>query len=156
VLGPVGRGWALLTPVLQRATVLRCAEIVGAGERVLELAVGYANDRRQFGRQIGQYQAVQYLCTDIAIDLHLGTLFLRQAAWQIDQGMDATRAVAMAKAQASVAAAHMVRQAHEVFAGAGFMLETDLQLYTRRAKHWELDLGDAPYHRAAIGSLLAR
>ena len=48
----------------------------------------------------------------------------------------------------------MVRQAHEVFAGHGFMLETDLQLYTRRAKYWQYNLGEARYHfEAAVDAL---
>jgi hypothetical protein len=48
----------------------------------------------------------------------------------------------------------MVRQAHEVLAGHGFMLETDLQLFTRRAKHWEFNLGDVAHHLdAAVATL---
>ena len=85
VVGQVGHGWSLLDPALQRAMVLRSAEVVGAGEALLELAVGYALDRKQFGRPIGQFQAVQYLCTDIAIDTHLATLFTRRAAWRLRQ-----------------------------------------------------------------------
>jgi 3-oxocholest-4-en-26-oyl-CoA dehydrogenase beta subunit len=154
VVGEVGKGWSILGPALDRATVLRCAEIVGAGERLLNLAVGYAQQRVQFGTPIGHYQAVQYLCTDIAIDMHLTSLFTLQAAWLLDYGSDAGREVAMAKAYGSVAAQRMVRQAHEVYAGAGFMLETDLQLFTRRAKHWEFDLGEGRYHREMIAAAL--
>jgi alkylation response protein AidB-like acyl-CoA dehydrogenase len=154
-VGAPGRGWQALEPVLQRATALQCAEIVGAGEAVLDIAVSYAKDRQQFGQPIGRFQAVQYLCSDVAIDLHLTSLLARQAAWRLDAGEPAAREVALAKAQASVAAQHMVRQAHEVLAGHGFMLENDLQLYTRRAKHWEYNLGDARHHREAIAALLA-
>ena len=142
IVGPVDGGWASLAPALDRATVLQCAEIVGAGEAVLDIAVDYAQQREQFGQPIGRFQAVQYLCSDIAIDLHLTSLLARQAAWRIDTGRPYTRELALAKAQASEAAQHMVRQAHEVLAGLAFMVETDLQLYTRRAKHWEFNLGD--------------
>ncbi len=48
----------------------------------------------------------------------------------------------------------MVRQAHEVLAGHAFMVETDLQLYTRRAKHWEFNLGDVHHHLEAAVSTL--
>jgi 3-oxocholest-4-en-26-oyl-CoA dehydrogenase beta subunit len=154
LVGEVGRGWDLLGPVLERATVLRCAEIVGAGERVLEMSVDYAQHRRQFGRPIGQFQAVQYLCSDIAIATHLTALLTFQAAWLMDQGHPSTRYVAMAKSYGSRAAQEIVHRAHEVHAGVGFMMEADLQLYTRRAKHWEFDLGDARYHDEAIASAL--
>ena len=150
LVGEVGGGWELLRPALERATVLRCAEIAGAGERVLEMSVDYAQHRKQFGRPIGQFQAVQYLCSDIAIATHLTSLLTFQAAWQIDQGLPSTRDVAMAKSYGSRAAQEIVHRAHEVHAGVGFMMEADLQLYTRRAKHWEFDLGDARYHDEAI------
>ncbi|MEE9286142.1 MAG: acyl-CoA dehydrogenase family protein, partial [Dehalococcoidia bacterium] len=71
VVGAVDEGWAPLSAALDRAAVLQCAEIVGAAEAVLDMAVNYAKERVQFGRPIGQYQAVQYLCSDIAIDMHL-------------------------------------------------------------------------------------
>ena len=154
IVGPVGAGWATLEPVLDRASVLQCAEIVGAGEAVLDIAVNYAQQREQFGQPVGKFQAVQYLCSDIAIDLHLTSLLARQAAWRLDAGLPHAREVALAKAQASESAQHMVRQAHEVQAGHGFMMETDLQLYTRRAKHWEFNLGDVHHHLdAAVAAL---
>jgi alkylation response protein AidB-like acyl-CoA dehydrogenase len=154
VVGTVDRGFGTLQPVLDRATALQCAEIVGAGERVLEIALQYARDREQFGQPIGRFQAVQYLCSDIAIAAHLSGLLARQAAWRIDAGLPHRREVSLAKAYASDAAQLMVRQGQEVLAGAAFMLENDLQLYTRRAKHWEFNLGDARWHRdAAIAAL---
>jgi alkylation response protein AidB-like acyl-CoA dehydrogenase len=154
LVGELGRGWELLGPALERATVLRCAEIAGAGERVLEMSVDYAQHRRQFGRPIGQFQAVQYLCSDIAIATHLTSLLTFEAAWQIDQGLPSTGDVAMAKSYGGRAAQEIVHRAHEVHAGVGFMMEADLQLYTRRAKHWEFDLGDARYHDEAIARVL--
>ncbi len=155
VLGDAGQGWALLGPVLDRAAVLRSAEIAGAGERLLELSVGYAQTRVQFGKPIGQYQAVQYLCSDIAIAAHLSLLFALHAAGRADSGLSWRREAAMAKARASRAARHIARSAQEVHAGVAFMLETDIQLYTRRLKHWELDLGDDRFHRERITAGLA-
>jgi alkylation response protein AidB-like acyl-CoA dehydrogenase len=92
---------------------------------------------------------VQYLCSDIAIAAHLASLLARQAAWRIDAGLTHRREVSLAKAHASDAAQLMVRQAQEVLAGHAFMLENDLQLFTRRAKHWEFNLGDSRWHREA-------
>jgi alkylation response protein AidB-like acyl-CoA dehydrogenase len=152
VVGQVGHGWSILDPVLQRAMVLRNAEVIGAGQRLLELAVEYALNRQQFGTPIGKFQAVQYLCTDIAIDTHLATLFTRQAAWRLDEGLPARREVALAKAHGSRTAQRVVHRTHEVFAGVAFMMESDVQLYTRRAKHWEFDLGDARYHDDVVAA----
>jgi alkylation response protein AidB-like acyl-CoA dehydrogenase len=106
----------------------------------------YAKDRQQFGSPIGRNQAVQYLVTDILIDLHRADLLARQAAYRIDAGKTFDRQAAIAVAFGKRAAAHLHRQAHEVFAGVGFMLEHDLTLYSRRAKYWENNLGDARYY----------
>jgi 3-oxocholest-4-en-26-oyl-CoA dehydrogenase beta subunit len=152
VVGEIGRGWSLLGPALDRATVLRCAEIVGAGKALLDLSVAYAQERKQFGRPIGQFQAVQFLCTDIAIASHLTELLCHQAAWRLDTGLPARREVALAKSYASRAVQRIVHCAHEVHAGVAFMVEADVQLYTRRAKHWEYDLGEARYHDDVIAA----
>jgi len=145
-VGRADEGWSLIAPALARGAALRAAETAGAGERILEMAVDYATERHQFGNAIGSYQAVQYLCTDIGIESHLTGLLARRAAWLIDSGLPYQRAVAAAKLYASRAAAHMTQQAHEVFAGVAFMMEHDLHLLTRHAKHWEHDLGDVRYH----------
>lgn len=150
VVGSPNEGWAPLAEVINRAVILQCAEIVGAAESILEMSTNYAKDRVQFGRQIGSFQAVQYLCSDIAIDMTSTSLLAKQAAWLIDEGMNHEREVAIAGANAKKAIEHLTRQAHEVHAGVAFMLEHDLQLFTRRAKNWELNLGDAAYYQEAL------
>lgn len=148
--GAPGQADELLRPAVGRGAVLRAAEIAGAGERLLEMVVDYATQRTQFGRAIGSYQAVQYLCTDIAIDAHLCTLLAKRAAWLVDTAQPAQRSIAAAKLHASRAAAHMAQQAHEVFAGIGYMAEHDLHLLTRQLKFWEHDLGGVREHSEAL------
>ena len=154
VIGESGHGWHLLEPILDRAAVLRSAQIVGASERLLEMSVDYALQRSQFGRVIGSYQSVQNLCSDIAIHSHLAALSVRYAAGLIDAGVPATRAVSEAKAKANLIARIAPEQAHAVHAGVAFMLDFDVQLYTRRCRSWELDLGDDRYHRERIAAEL--
>lgn len=154
LVGAPGQGWRLLAPVLERAAVLRAAQVVGAAERLLQLAVDYAQTREQFGAKIGSYQAVQYLCSDIAIDAELSRLFVQNVAVLEEAGESITVAAPMAKAYASRAARRVANRAHEVFAGLAFMLDCDVQLFTRRLKHWELDLGDDSHHRHRIAAAL--
>ena len=164
VLGPAHAGWELLEPILDRAAVLRAAQIQGAAERLLELSVDYAERRTQFGQAIGKYQAVQYLCSDIAINSHLTSLMVRYAAGLLDNGPPAgpaaagvqiRKAVSEAKAQASMTARLAPERAHAVHAGIAFILDFDVQLFTRRCRHWELDIGDERYHRERIAAALA-
>jgi len=142
LLGGEGDRSTALHSVQMRAAVLQAAMIQGAGERLLDLTADYARMRVQFGNQIGKHQAVQYLVTDMVIHTHNAGLLALNAAWRIAGGMDFLREAAFAKAAASRAAHSVTFASHEVHAGIGFMEDYDLQLFTRRSKHWEFNLGD--------------
>ncbi len=156
LVGPLGGGWPALSDAITKAAVLQTATIVGAARRVLEMTNQYAKDREQFGSPIGRYQAVQYLVSDILVDLHRADLLARQAAFRIAAGRSFRREAAIAVAFGKRAAAHLHRQAHEVHAGVAFMLEHDLTLYSRRAKFWENNLGDARYYEDLLVSAMAQ
>ena len=154
VVGEVDHGWDALSASATKAAVLQTATIVGAARAVLEMTNQYAKDREQFGNPIGSYQAVQYLVSDILIDLHRTDLLARQAAFRIDRGTPWRREAAMAVAFGKQAAAHLHRQAHEVHAGVAFIDEHDLTLYSRRSKYWENNLGDARHHQEMLAAAM--
>jgi alkylation response protein AidB-like acyl-CoA dehydrogenase len=154
LVGAADDGWLAFSTSATRAAVLQTATIVGAGRAVLDMTNQYAKDREQFGKPIGSYQAVQYMVSDILIALHSADLLAKQAAYRIDAGMPFGREAAMAIAFGKKAAAHLHRQAHEVHAGVGFMVEYDLQLFSRRSKYWENNLGDARYYQQQLATAL--
>jgi alkylation response protein AidB-like acyl-CoA dehydrogenase len=154
LVGAEGGGWEPLRAAVLQAGVLQTATIVGAAHAVLDMTNQYAKDRVQFGHPIGQYQAVQYLVTDILIDMHRADLLARQAAFRIDAGKSFAREAAIAVAFGKHAAAHLHRQAHEVHAGIAFIDEHDLQLYSRRSKFWENHLGDARTYDELVADAL--
>jgi alkylation response protein AidB-like acyl-CoA dehydrogenase len=156
LVGTEGEGWAPLAAACLKGAVLQTATIVGAARAVLDMTNQYAKDRVQFGHPIGQYQAVQYLVTDILIDLHRADLLARQAAYRIDAGKPYAREAAIAAAFGKQAAAHLHRQSHEVHAGVAFIDEHDLQLYSRRSKFWENHLGDARHHQEIVADEMQR
>jgi alkylation response protein AidB-like acyl-CoA dehydrogenase len=152
IVGALDDGWAPLSTATTKAAVLQTATIVGAARAVLEMTNQYAKDREQFGNPIGRYQAVQYMVSDILVDMHRADLLARQAAFRIDAGKPYLREAAIAVAFGKKASAHLHRQAHEVHAGVAFIVDHDLTLFSRRAKFWEYNLGDARYYQ----ELLAR
>jgi alkylation response protein AidB-like acyl-CoA dehydrogenase len=154
VIGPVGRGWSMLGPTLTKAAVLQTASIVGAARAVLDMSNQYAKDREQFGQAIGSYQAVQYMVSDILIDLHSVDLLAKQAAYRIDVGSPYRREAAIAVIHGKRAAAHLHRQAHEIHAGVGFMRDHDLNLFSRRSKYWENNFGDVRYFYEELASAM--
>jgi alkylation response protein AidB-like acyl-CoA dehydrogenase len=92
--------------------------------------------------------------SDILIDLHRADLLAKQAAYRIDAGKDYEREAAIAIAFGKKAAAHLHRQAHEVHAGVAFIVEHDLTLFSRRAKYWENNLGDARYYQEQLATAM--
>jgi alkylation response protein AidB-like acyl-CoA dehydrogenase len=136
---------------LQRATVLICAELVGIGERLLEMTVEYSKVRVQFGRPIGSFQAIKHKCATMRIWLQASTAATYYAAMAVDaDAEDAARAVSVAKAYVSDAIAKLAGEALQTHGGIGFTWEHDLHLYLRRAKANELLWGDPAWHRELL------
>ena len=118
---------------------------------MLEIAVEYAKTRKQFGKPIGQYQAVQHACADMLLWTESSRSAAYYAAWALDSGSpDAETAVSVAKSYASDACREVGNRAVQVQGGMGFTWENDTHLYYRRAKASEIAFGDASYHRERI------
>lgn len=152
ILGEVDKGWYSLEKVLQKAAVAKCAEIIGGAERVLEMTIEYAKQRVQFDRPIGSFQAIQHYCADMAIDVLGCSLLTYKAAWCLSKGLPASREVAMAKAKTSERFRNVTALSHEIHGAIGFSEDHDLHLYFKRAKAWELSLGDAYFHLDKIAA----
>ncbi len=151
-------------PVVERAlahqTVVDTAYAVGLAGGALALAVDHASNREQFGRPIGVNQAVSHQCVDMRVETDAMRVLTHQAAWRLDRydarPAAATRAVALANAYARDVLPGIFARAHQVHGAIGFTMEYDLQLFTRRAKAYELTGGGAaqapraggPRHRA--------
>jgi alkylation response protein AidB-like acyl-CoA dehydrogenase len=127
------------------------AESFGAAERLLELTVGYAKERVQFGRPIGANQAVKIRIADMGAAVEQMRAAVYHAAVKIDaDAEDRAVAVAMAKLTASSAGTFVGTQAIHVHGGVGFTWEHDAHLYFKRLKSNELLLGDASAHLERI------
>ena len=101
MVGELNGGWAPLAKVLQQGAVLLCAEMVGAGQRILELTVDHAKTRIQFEQPIGINQYVQEHCVYLVSDVDGSRWVTYQAAWRLSQGLPCDMEVAIAKAWTS-------------------------------------------------------
>jgi alkylation response protein AidB-like acyl-CoA dehydrogenase len=146
MVGELNGGWAPLARVLQQAAVLLSVEVVGISQKVLEIAVEWAKTRVVYDREIGVYQAIQHKCVDMFRNVEGARVMAWTAALVLGDGLPGTEEVAAAKAWASLTAQAAAYEGHMIFAGQGYMQEHDMQLYSRRLKAAELNLGDAGYH----------
>jgi alkylation response protein AidB-like acyl-CoA dehydrogenase len=129
--------------VANTGLALQCMEMVGGISAVLDDTVEYLKVREQFGRPIGSFQAVQHIVADIRIALDAARLSATQAMWWTSRGELAGRAVAIAKMHCSDAYKWATLNCHQVKGGMGYVLETDLHLWSSRAKLTELQGGAA-------------
>ncbi|MGW0584839.1 acyl-CoA dehydrogenase family protein, partial [Streptomyces sp. NPDC002920] len=143
--------------LLDEASVLRCADALGAMERMLELTVEHARAREQFGRPIGTFQAVKHACADMALLVRGTRAATAYAAMATDAGADDTaRAVCAAASYTSAGAGEVAARALQLHGGIGFTWEHELHLHLRRARADSVLYGDAAVHRDRLCTLLRR
>jgi alkylation response protein AidB-like acyl-CoA dehydrogenase len=140
---------------LDIAAAALAAELVGGMQRALDLTVEYAKMRKQFGKPIGTYQAVQHQCADMYLETESARSAAYYAAWALQENApDAAVAVSVAKMYASDAGRTVGNRGIQIHGGMGFTWENDLHLYYRRAKASETALGDGTFHRERIARLV--
>jgi alkylation response protein AidB-like acyl-CoA dehydrogenase len=154
IVGKLNRGWPIVSDILQKATMAKCAEMVGGAQAALELAVQYAKERVQFNRPIGSFQAIQHYCANMVTDVDGSRFITYKAAWKVSEGIPATYDVAVAKAWTSEAYARVTLLAHQIFGAIGFTMDHDMHLYYRRAKASEIAFGDGDFQRAIVAQEL--
>ena len=141
---------AAIERALAHQTTVDTAYAVGVAGGALALSVDHASNREQFGRPIGVNQAVSHQCVDMRVEIDAMRVLAHQAAWRLDRydadPAGATRSVALANAYARDVLPGIFARAHQVHGAIGFTMEYDLQLYTRRAKAYELTGGGVAHH----------
>ncbi|NNE97327.1 MAG: acyl-CoA/acyl-ACP dehydrogenase [Acidimicrobiales bacterium] len=145
--------WPTVERIYQVGAVALAAEQVGGLERVLEMAVEYAKERKQFGRAIGSFQAVKHMCADMLVALESARSAAAYAALAIATGSDDARtAAALAKSFCSEAYFTAAGDNIQVHGGIGFTWEHDAHLYFKRAKSTELLFGSPAFHRERLAA----
>ncbi|HHY94696.1 MAG TPA: acyl-CoA dehydrogenase [Firmicutes bacterium] len=150
VLGEVGMGFITAMKALDMGRVGLAAGAVGAAEKLLEMSIQWANTRVQFGRPIGENQAIQWMLVDMAVDIYAGRLMTYNAAWKIDQGLRSSREAAMAKTFCSELANKAADLAIQIHGGIGYMKEYSLERAYRDARILKIYEGTNEIQRVVI------
>lgn len=151
LLGEQGQGFKLAMGALN---VVRLAQVgaraVGKASHVCEMMVAYANDRKQFGQRIGDFQMVQQMLADSVIEINAARWMVYHAAWMLDQGLDAREQIAMVKVHAAETLGRVVDRAVQVFGGMGFCKELPIERYYRDSRIYRIFDGTSEIHRGVI------
>lgn len=148
-LGEEGAALAAIEKCIDRATLAVCAEAVGAMDSALEKTLEYARTRKQFGRPIGSFQALQHRMADMFIECEQARSILLMAATQLDaNGGVAPRAVSAAKSRIGRAARHLGQEAVQLHGGIGVTDELDVAHLFKRLTAVQYLFGSTDFHTA--------
>lgn len=155
IVGELDSGWPALWKSMQVGAVMLSAQMMGAGQRLLEIAVDYAKSRIQFDMPIGINQYIQEHCVYLLRDVNGCKWSTYLAAWKLAEDEPCDFDVAVAKAWSSDAHESACWRAHQVLAGVGYTVNDGvLPLYSRRGKTLQIYLGDTAFHKEKIAQIL--
>ena len=156
MLGEENRGFHMMMSVLDKGRVGIAALAVGIAQAGLEAAVEYAQQRKQFQKQIAEFQGVQWLLADMAKDIEAARLLVHSAAHKIDAGSNATKACSMAKCFAGDMAVARTADAVQVFGGSGYIRGFEVERLYRDAKITQIYEGTNQIQRMIIARELIK
>lgn len=150
VLGKRGEGFKQFLVTLDGGRIGIGAMAVGIAQGAFDKALGYAKERKQFGRSISSFQVNQFKLADMAMKIELARLMVYKAAWLKDQGKPFSKEAAMAKLYASEICMEVTREAIQLHGGNGYMREYEVERYMRDAKLLEIGEGTSEVQRIVI------
>src|SRR5260221_10959445 len=159
VLGKVGQGFELTKDWFVEARLQIAANCLGAAIRAAEIANKYASERVQFGRPIRDFQAIEFMLADMAVEIMATKSLVYRVAWEIDRGIDRKLIHARASAvklQASEMAGRVIDKALQILGGRGYMRENPVERLYRDIRVDRIWEGTSEIQRAIIGGQIKK
>jgi alkylation response protein AidB-like acyl-CoA dehydrogenase len=154
LVGGENNGWDVVMSGLQVERATSAAGNVGAAQAVVDLAVQYAKDRKQFGRPIGANQAIAHMLADMQTEVEAARTLMWRAAWLVSQGEQALREISMAKLFSSEVYVKVASQGMQVLGGFGYSSEFDMERHFRDSRAATIAAGTSQIQRNLIANLM--
>ena len=157
LLGSEGQGLKLAFATLGRVRLAQVvARSIGKATLVMDQCLDYARERRQFGAPIGDFQMIQQMLADSAMEINGARLALWHTASRIDAGEEVRGSISMLKVQAAEMLGHVVDRAVQIFGGAGYCRDLPIERYYRDARIYRIYDGTSEIHRAVLAKQMMR
>jgi len=150
LLGEPGEGFIDALKVLDGGRISIAALGVGMAQGAYEAALQYSKDRKQFGKAISEFQAIQFKLADMATEIDAARLLMHRAAWMKDQGMPTTLQSSMAKLYAGEVAVRVANECVQIHGGYGFIKEYPAEKFYRDVKLCTIGEGTSEIQRLVI------
>ena len=154
LVGGENKGWEVVLAGLQVERITSTAGYSGGAQAVVDLALQYAKDRKQFGRPIGTFQAIGHMLADMQTELEAARTLMWRAAWMVSQGKDALKEISMAKLFGSEMYARVANMGMQIMGGYGYNMEFDMQRHFRDARSGTIGAGTSQIQRNLIANLM--
>lgn len=156
LLGPEGDGYVNALKILANGRASMAARCLGSSEKLLELCMFHANERRQFDTAIFNFQAIQHMLSDMAMEIETLRSFTYRVAWMVDQGERVVKEAAMVKLYGSEVYNRIADAAVQIHGGIGYMKDFPVERFFRDARITRIYEGTSEIQRNIIASELAR
>jgi alkylation response protein AidB-like acyl-CoA dehydrogenase len=154
VLGEVDQGWKVLEGALHAGRAVVASELVGAGEEAFARSIAYLKERKQFGKRIGEFQALQHRAAHLYSEIEITRAAVLKALQTLDEHFDhAGPIVAVAKARAGASATLAVQEAVQMHGGIGMTDEFDIGFFMKRVRVAQELFGDANFQADQLARL---
>ena len=154
VVGEIDGGWSVLARLLDAGRVGAAAELIGVGGAAMDMTIDYLKQRKQFGKLIGEFQALQHRAAHLYGEMEVARATVLKAQQLLDAGDPrAEIAVAVAKAKTGKAVRLSVQEGVQMHGGIGMTDEYDIGLYMKRDRALEEFFGDARYHAERVARM---
>jgi alkylation response protein AidB-like acyl-CoA dehydrogenase len=155
-LGGEGEGFKIAISAIDASRVVVAAQALGIAQGAFERALRYAKERQQFGKPIIDFQAIQWMLSDMATQIDAARLLTYRAAWLQDNKQPFVKEASMAKLHASETAMFVTSKAIQIFGGYGYVKEYPMERYLRDAKITEIYEGTSEMQRLTIARQLMK
>jgi hypothetical protein len=156
LLGRQGEGFIDSLRILDGGRISIAALSVGTAQGAFDIALRYSKQRRQFGKPISEFQAIQFKLADMAAQIDAARLLTYRAGWMKDQGARVTRESAIAKLYASEAAVRVCDDAVQILGGYGFIKDYGVEKFYRDVRLCTIGEGTSEIQRLVIANALSR
>jgi alkylation response protein AidB-like acyl-CoA dehydrogenase len=154
VIGEVDNGWQVLSALLRAGRAGSSAELVGVGAGAMDMTVDYLKQRKQFGRLIGEFQALQHRSAHLYSEMEIARAAVLKAQQLLDEGKDSAEVyVSVAKAKAGRTTNLVVREGVQMHGGIGMTDEYDIGFYMKRDRALNEFMGDANFHAGRVAEI---
>jgi alkylation response protein AidB-like acyl-CoA dehydrogenase len=154
LVGGENKGWEAVLSGLQVERVTAAATACGGAQAVVDLALQYAKDRKQFGRPIGTFQAIAHMLADMQTEVEAARTLMWRAAWMVATGQNALREITMAKLFASETYVKVANMGMQILGGYGYSMEFDMQRYFRDSRAATIAGGSSQMQRNLLAGLM--